>query len=206
MTFLTATFPDGTTSQLAIDAVLNETPHNAAVVTEHPVERGANVADHIRPAATTLALVLVVSNTPLERTAATQGGFARDRAERTYAQLVSWQEAGALLSILTTLGPRTSYAITGISTPRDAKTGGPPGRTGGLRISVQLKQVRIVQNKLTRVVVSKDRRNGRTVKTGKQATKKAPPSPPSYAQNSALLDIGTTLSPAAQKLAKVFGF
>lgn len=50
---------------ISFDIVTSETPVLSNTITEHPVEEGANVADHIRPNLDTLSMEVFVSNTPL---------------------------------------------------------------------------------------------------------------------------------------------
>lgn len=145
---LTATLPDNTTDTLDVDAILTENDTHSATITEHPVEQGANFADHIRTDAEKLHLDLLFTTTPLT---------APDvlvAPESAHDILVRWQAAGALLSFTCTLGFRQQMAIESVSTVRDAKNGGKPGKTGGLKIPLALKQIRVIQNALTQVTVS----------------------------------------------------
>lgn len=52
--------------QLRFDVVTTETHTFANVVTDQPVERGANVSDHVRATPDTVTLDVVVTNTPLD--------------------------------------------------------------------------------------------------------------------------------------------
>ena len=49
-----------------VDFTLREVHARGADVTEHPVERGADIADHIRPRLPELQLEGIVTNTPIE--------------------------------------------------------------------------------------------------------------------------------------------
>ncbi len=55
----------GQAYNIAFDAVTNETHGATSTITDHPVEVGANISDHIRPDADTVNLTGVVSNTPI---------------------------------------------------------------------------------------------------------------------------------------------
>lgn len=48
------------------DAVLSEQAEHTAEATEHAVEQGANVADHVRPGLDRITLEVAVSNTPIK--------------------------------------------------------------------------------------------------------------------------------------------
>ena len=176
MTTLTATFPAGGPSQatIVVDGIVTETVTNHAKITEHPVEKGGNVADHIRPEAETLQLELIVSNTPFPSVVEAIAAEFRQTAESTRDTLVAWQAAGALLSFVCTLGARQNMAIESIGTTRTVKDGGGAEltgslqratgnttgtvSTGGLRISLSLKQIFFVNNAMTTATVSKSPR------------------------------------------------
>ena len=57
---------DGSSALVAFDLTMSEGHHNVSKVTEHPVEQGSNVADHIRQETLTLTLDVFVTNTPIE--------------------------------------------------------------------------------------------------------------------------------------------
>lgn len=57
-----------------IDVSIKETHGLSAEVTDHPVERGANVADHIRPMPRTFTMDGLVTNTPIEMPKSHAGG------------------------------------------------------------------------------------------------------------------------------------
>lgn len=50
---------------VAFDVTLSEAHEETAEVTDHPVEEGSNVVDHIRPMPFTLGLEVFVTNTPI---------------------------------------------------------------------------------------------------------------------------------------------
>jgi len=54
----------GQTYTLTLDASVREVHTGSSTVTDHPVERGSNVADHIRPDPDQLTIEGVISNTP----------------------------------------------------------------------------------------------------------------------------------------------
>lgn len=53
-------------SEIDFDLVMSEAHTNSSQVTDHPVEKGVNVADHVKVEPFVLALVVFVSNTPLD--------------------------------------------------------------------------------------------------------------------------------------------
>lgn len=56
---------EATTYYIRIDATVSRTHVFANTVTDHPVERGANITDHVRPDPVRLNIVGVVSNAPI---------------------------------------------------------------------------------------------------------------------------------------------
>ena len=65
--FLQTDTPDGFPNILAVlDAVVEENPTYSAIVTQHPVEAGKEITDHIQIKSTTLTLKGTISNSPLD--------------------------------------------------------------------------------------------------------------------------------------------
>ena len=66
-TYLVEKGPSGLPRILVVfDAVTQETPEFTAAVTEHPVEEGPEVSDHIQLKNPTLQIVGTISNTPID--------------------------------------------------------------------------------------------------------------------------------------------
>ncbi len=160
---------------LVVDAVLGGGHTFAAEVTQHPVEEGADIADHTRPQPTEISLECVVSNTPLgaseTRTVeqnrvqftSTAPEFDPKRTTDAYRALIDFRDTGTLLTVVTPLDTFEDLVITSVAIPVQSPD--------GLRFTVALRKIRIVKNKLTRVVVARDTRAGGKVKTGQQTPK-----------------------------------
>jgi hypothetical protein len=56
---------DGVTNVIFFDATMSEQHEGLAEVTEHEIERGADLADHVKPLRPSLALEVMISNTPI---------------------------------------------------------------------------------------------------------------------------------------------
>jgi hypothetical protein len=56
---------DGSVGRIWVDATIRESHQSTAEVTDHPVERGVNIVDHVRPEADQIAFDVVISNTPI---------------------------------------------------------------------------------------------------------------------------------------------
>jgi hypothetical protein len=167
---------------ITVDVCRTEHHSLESEITSHSVEEGADFSDHSRPKPERLTLDCLVSNTPLSAdqvdraikagalTVAAGEDQSQPRLAPGYARLIYdkiydlWK-AGALFTVVTTLREYRSMAIQTVSIPRDARN------SQALQFTISFLQVRVVKNKLTRSVVSTDRRVGRKVKTGAATTK-----------------------------------
>lgn len=135
-----------TLSAFELDASISEAHEYESEITEHPVEGGANVADHIRNKPHTLKIEGVVTNTPILQAQDVErlGGFAKGRtgrAEDAFQALMNLRDRRELVTVATRLKTYESMAIQSISVPRNAKTG------DALRFSITLRHVRIVESR-----------------------------------------------------------
>lgn len=64
---------DGTLVPLVLDAAIEERHRMGAIATEHPVERGVAITDHVRPERRTLTVQVAISDTPIRATRALGG-------------------------------------------------------------------------------------------------------------------------------------
>ncbi len=177
---------------LTVDAVINETIGVNSTVTDHPVERGSNMTDHSRPEPITIQAECTVSETPLSIAdyqraiggANFLAGVNPDviqqvpgYAKRIYDQLKKLRDQGAQLVVISTLGRFESMVIQSLSFPRNAKN------YNALQFSVNFKEVRIVENKLTQIKISRDLRPKKIDKKGS-----APQKMPTAEEQAALND------------------
>lgn len=148
--------PDGSGGEdaLSIDVCTSENHALSNTITDHPVEEGAPISDHSRPEARRLQLDCIVSNTPLTQTPGT------DFANFAWAQLVDLHERPRLITVSTSRGLYESMGVESVSNPVDVKS------ANALRFTLSLKMVRVVRNRLTRIVVSRDTRAQKKVKKG----------------------------------------
>jgi hypothetical protein len=170
-----------------IDVCTEETHELANTVTDHPVEDGANISDHVRPQPDRLTLNCFVSNTPLstqqQQRTIQEGSFkftsntSKDvpigavdgRGANTFAALKKLRDNGTLVQVVTTL---KTYAlkstegmvIESLTIPRRTDS------YDGLEWSVTFKQIRIVKNQQTRDIKAKEKQVQPKKKTGTQTT------------------------------------
>lgn len=74
MATLAFRLPDGTYDPIEFDVTLSERTTLGARVTEHAVEAGANIADHVTPANDVIEFEVVVTNTPISQPGTHTGG------------------------------------------------------------------------------------------------------------------------------------
>ena len=165
---------------LALDCTVTETHTATSTVTEHPVESGANITDHIRPDPLQLSITGIVSDTPIGsrqvQRALSIGGASVQVTQQepptsttgygraAWAKLDAIRIAGKPVKVVTRDKTYESMALVSLSVPKESKTG------GALNFTAQFKQVRIVYNRTTRVVVAKAPKAHKKQDTGKQPT------------------------------------
>lgn len=173
------TISDGQNVSISLDVVPSENHQISSSITDHPVEEGANVSDHARPDPDILTLECVISNTPLGASA------DPNRSQNAWVALRGLRDRGALVTVVTTLGRYESMEIQSVSVTRDAPT------YNALSFTVTFKKIRVVQNRLTSVKVSRQRNVASKVDTGTQT-----PEEPTEVEKSAgakIIDAGKAL-------------
>ena len=128
---------NGQQTTVQFDASISEHHAGTAQVSQHQVETGPNITDHIRPMPMTLSLEAFVTNTPinsgiLSPTASPAGQITNgvlqfsssfNRVNDVYNALLEAQAGGALIAVTTSLSLYIDFAITSIGAPRDAEHG-----------------------------------------------------------------------------------
>ena len=144
------TIPDGSggVNPITIDACVTESHSLTNTLTDNPVEQGAPITDHSRPEPRKITLDCVVSNTPLVG----NNGDGYNYAFNAWQQFVTLWQQPQLVTVSTIRDYYPSMGIESVTSTVDAKT------SQILKFTVALKQVRVVQNKLTQIVVSKSKK------------------------------------------------
>jgi hypothetical protein len=145
------------------------------VISEHPVERGLPVSDHIRQKSERLTVEGVITNTPIDPVLAgalpSTPGIPRlelSRAEAVYQTLCDLWRTPALIPIKTSSRTYENMALVSLSTTRDEKSG------DALKFTGVFQSVRLVDLKTSNVAVKTKRGGGLVSQGGKSA---APPRP-----------------------------
>lgn len=98
------------------DATTSESHQHSAEVTNHPVERGVDITDHIQLKPFRLTLQGIVTNTPLKPGVASSA----TRTRELYESLVDLFESKSILNVVTGLKRYTNMVITSVTVPREA--------------------------------------------------------------------------------------
>ena len=159
LTWEGSTVPPVAAGALEIDAASMLGFESSAEVTEHPVETGAAVADHVRPLNGTITLEGVITNAPIvlpttqmngatlapgvvtlpdgSRATALRFSGAFDRVRACDETLQSLVDSGAIVSITTGLRTVNSLAITRYRPERTGDTG------DAIKIVLEFKRVKL---------------------------------------------------------------
>lgn len=127
-----------------IDAAPTEEHEFPNEVTEHPVEEGANVADHVIILPDVVTIEGVVSDTPIAPTSLqrTPNALPSDQA---LVLLKGLRDSRRLTTIQTSLRVFQDVVLENLNVPRDARTG------EALRFTATFRQVRLVTNQRTTI-------------------------------------------------------
>lgn len=170
---------DGSAHQAVLDAAVNENHQTSAQVTEHQVEQGVNITDHIRPMPKRISIEGIITNTPIVVPTTYMNGVGGsqkqttqmagttspnpvqvkfttlqfdsqvDRVKLIYGDLVTAALNGMLFSVTTSLASYTNMAITDLSVPRNVNDG------NVLHFNIEMQEVRIVQTTTVNTTPSK---------------------------------------------------
>jgi len=145
---------------VTLDATLEETHSFTNEITEHPVEQGADITDHVRPRPVELRLRGIVSNTPLDSSltnalltaipalgitaasaAQAQSLLAlADASKQTYETLRFLSETGSPCIVYTPFRNYSSMVISSLEITRNQTTG------AALAFSVSFREVTTVES------------------------------------------------------------
>lgn len=180
---------DGALQRLDFDASVRESYEASGEATEHAVERGASISDHVKPNADTLTLEAIVTNGPIvapshqadgatasvgprtitvgnQRVTVNVVQFSTqfDRVRNVDRLLRTLKEAGQLLTVYTGLRAIEDVVIERVAVERTSETG------QSLHLTLGLKRLRIASTQR----VAAPRRARRRQQRGPQPTAPAP--------------------------------
>lgn len=191
MAELTWTLENGGEASLVFDATVRDSHIASATITEHPVEDGVAISDHIRPDLDRVTLNVVVSNTPIASPADHNDGVTGQqtsveltgsngetltralvlafngtltRVRSVYEELLSLMKGGTLVNVLTSLREYEGMAIANVSPVREADSG------NALVATVEFKQVRIVESEIVEAPEPREPRGNTERERGRENT------------------------------------
>lgn len=133
------------------DASVNEVHSDEAEITDHPIEEGSIVSDHIRKKPASIEINGLVTNTPITFLASVFGKSPLvnnivpslgTRVNDAYEELLRVMEAGETVDVITSLRDYENMAITSMTVNRNAQTG------NVLDCTISLREI-IIANSLT---------------------------------------------------------
>lgn len=160
---------------VTLDASVLETHTGVNEVTDHPVEEGTNIVDHVRSKPDELRIEGLIVNTPFSATSearpVTIGNVTflsksqadKTRAGQAYKDLIDAKENATLLKVVTSLRTYEDMVIERLEVPRDARNG------NALKFTATLKHVRTAVLQTAKVIPSTK------ISKGKVAPKTAKP-------------------------------
>ena len=156
-----------------LDVMVSEEHSFDSMVTRHPVEKGADVTDHIRDEPITVRVEGLVTDTPIGTMTSVRGPNDLP-SDDAFNRLLAIRAAKRPVTIETSLRRYENMGLERFSVPKDKDTG------DALRFSAFFVQLELVTNERTTVRVSIPR-GQRKVNRGNKAAEPAPdvaPSPP----------------------------
>lgn len=160
---------------LQFDASVSENHMSELDVTEHPVERGSDITDHVRLRPNALEMTVIMSNRPIAILASQnaslgiKGGNPTERDKDAFAEMLRWQTEGLLLTIVTTLRTYENMILQRIAPTRDAANG------KVLRASLSFREILTAETQIGDAPVPAAPQDKKRKNKGRQNTQAAAP-------------------------------
>jgi hypothetical protein len=138
-----------TVGVVQFDASVSEVHTDEMEITDHPVEEGSDISDHIRKMPITIEMNGVITNNPIVFLASVRAkspvttdiSTTQDRVGTGYDKLREIQESGELIDVATSLRDYNNMVIQSLSISRDVSTGNILDATLTLREIIIAKQL-----------------------------------------------------------------
>lgn len=173
-----------TVGVVQFDASVSEVHTDELEITDHPVEEGSDISDHIRKAPITLEMNGVITNNPIVFLASSRAKSPvttdtenpSDRVGAGYDKLRELQETGELLDVATSLRDYNNMVIQSLSISRDVSTGNILDATLTLREIIVAKQLTVdlpvpIPEKVAKKKETNKGNKNKTAATEEQTTK-----------------------------------
>jgi hypothetical protein len=121
-------------TKVTLDASISENTQLSVTVTDHPIEDGSDVTDHVRDDPDQIQIDGIVSRTPVENPVSLllESSY---RHESAWLQLGSWLKSHTLLKVKTSVKTYDSFVMLSLTRIRSADVG------EALQVSMKLKQI-----------------------------------------------------------------
>ncbi len=159
--------------ELELDAIVSERHNFSSEITEHPVESGSVIADHIYNKPISIDLDCIITNTPMTWVGLTafdsfqrfNAGENNDFSEIAFKKIEEIFKKREPITIATSLKSYDNMVLESLSVER----GG--GTSSSLHFNCAAKQIRIVDQLLVKISKAKNPRAQPKQKKGLQETK-----------------------------------
>ena len=133
-----------------IDASVSENHSRNSDVTSYPVEESGDITDNIRNLPIEITIDGIVSDSPLNDVALerSDGALPSEDALALFEKIYADREP---VTIISSLMPYTNMAMKTLTIPKDSRTG------KALRFSVVFKQIELITNNRTTIIVASPR-------------------------------------------------
>lgn len=158
-----------------IDVSVRETHRTSSEVTDHAIELGADIQDHVRRLPDEVSLEGIVSNLPtnlIDKVALESSG---DDAQKRYQDLIDLVESADVFELVTGLRSYVDMVFERFEVDRDQNTG------EIVRFRADMKQLRFATSEIAPVIASVDD-TPKAAKVVDKGPKKPTPAPPQAAE------------------------
>lgn len=160
---------------MEFDAVIRETHQGDAQITDHPVEEGSDISDHVRRQPESLQLSAIVSDFPIViarsnfAKPSAPGGDPNNRAKDAYDFLDDLKNKGFVVGLSTSLRDYRNMVITSLGVTRDKDSGNMAS------IQLALREITIAQTETVAAPEPVNASRKKKTKLGKKQKKAATP-------------------------------
>lgn len=163
--------------ELMVDAFISESHSFSAEISEHPVESGQSIVDHVRNLPITLTIDGIISNTPMSMIGLTAFDSANrflnkesnDFSARAFEKIEKLFQDRKPLTICTSIKDYRNMVLESLSVERGA------GSNESLHFKCTAKQICIVEQSLIKIPQSTTTRTQPKQRKGLQEAKPVPP-------------------------------
>ncbi|WP_079218934.1 phage baseplate protein [Herbaspirillum robiniae] len=167
---------------ITVQVAIEETFEDELQITEHPVERGAEISDHAFKRNPAVTMQCGWSNSDYEALLGTVEAIFTDGSlpsseyiQQVYSQLLALQELAVPFEVMTSMRNYESMLIKSLVVKRDLRTG------NALNVQATMKHIRIVDTQATRLPPRDDQadpeKTAETENTGVKAAVPGTPAP-----------------------------